>query len=131
MTQDNSATNSPGHSSQSGGPSEAKPPQPAPPPKRKRRWLRRIIVAAGGLVITLLVLVGLTPALLSTGAGRNFVVAKINKSINGRVEIRDWSLGWTSGVHVQDVKVFDLSNRPILDIPKFSTDLSLVAAMRG
>ena len=59
------------------------------------------------------------------------MVGKINDNLNGHVTIADWSLGWTSGIRVDGVKVFDDANRQILELPHFSTKLSLLGAMHG
>src|SRR6185437_9150334 len=105
-------------------------PDPKPPVK-KRRWVRWIVYAVLILIVGLIILIALTPMILSSGAGRNFVVGKINQNINGHVEIADWKVGWTGGIHADNVKVFDESGKPILQIPTFSTELSLLGVMRG
>jgi len=70
----------------------------APPPKRRRRriWPKVLLV----LLILVVLAVVFAPALLSTAPARSFVVGKINQSLNGRVEINNWALGWTSPVTV-------------------------------
>ncbi|HWE04724.1 MAG TPA: hypothetical protein VG326_20120 [Tepidisphaeraceae bacterium] len=132
MTQENSGDISASNPSKASGPNAAdglKPPQL--PPKRKSRWVRRIVVGILALVAVLLIVVGLAPTLLSTGAGRSLAVGLINDNLNGHVVIADWSLGWTSGIRVDGMKVFDDANRQILQLPHFSTKLSLVGATRG
>jgi hypothetical protein len=42
-------------------------------------------------------LVALIPTLVSTSAGRAMVVSQVNSRINGRLEIKDWSLGGSAG----------------------------------
>ncbi|HET6248954.1 MAG TPA: hypothetical protein VFE47_14755 [Tepidisphaeraceae bacterium] len=130
MTQDNLPTDPPADSNAS----NRSTPDPAPKPVtpiRKRRWLRRILLAVLGLVIFLVILAAITPTLLSTGPGRTFVLGKINDNLNGHVTVTNWSIGWTGGIHADDVKVFDEHDRQILQIPRLSTQLSLLGAMRG
>jgi hypothetical protein len=99
---------------------------PQPPPKR-RKW--PWILLAVLLVLALLVV--LAPTIASTGPVRSFVVGRINNSLNGRVSIADWSLGWTSGIKVNGVKVFDQSNALILEVDRLTSQLSLLDAIRG
>ena len=62
---------------------------------------------------------------------RSIVVGQINKSLNGKVAIDGWRLGWTGGINVNGVKVFDPSGQQILDVPKLTTQLTLLNAVRG
>src|SRR5829696_7262458 len=84
----------------------------APPKKRRRRWPWVIL----GIVLLLILLVVLAPTIASTGPVRSLVVGQINKNVNGTVQIADWSLGWTSGIDVGGVKVFDENKMDILEI---------------
>ncbi|QOV88714.1 AsmA family protein [Humisphaera borealis] len=109
------------------------PKSPAPdsaeatPAPRRRRWLKVL----AGVVIALLLLVLLTPTLLSTSVARSFVVGKINDNLNGRVEIADWKISWTGGVTVTGVRIFDDKNSQIAQVESLSTQLSLVKAIGG
>src|SRR5687767_5709068 len=72
-------------------------PNAAPRKKRRRRipiWLR----AVGVVVLLLLLLVVFAPTIASTGPVRSFVLGRVNETLTGRVEVADWSLGWTSGL---------------------------------
>src|SRR3982750_4420577 len=74
------------------------PAQPAAAPLAKRRrrrlWPKVLLV----LLILIILAIVFAPTLLSTAPARSFVVGKINQSLNGRVEINHWALGWTSPV---------------------------------
>src|SRR5690348_12096179 len=106
-------------------PTSTNPATPAPK-KKRRKWPWVIL----GLLLIVLLLVLLAPAIISTGAVKNIVVSQVNKNLNGHVEIADWSIGWTSGVKVDGVQVFDASNTPILEVKTFSTQLSLLDAAK-
>lgn len=112
------------------GAPQQQPPAPAPAP-RKRRWLRRTLYVMGGLLILLLILLLLVPTIASMGFVRSIVVGKVNDNLNGKVQIADWSIGWTGGIKVDGIKVFDNQNRQILEVPHVSTQLSLVNALKG
>src|SRR5205085_6623857 len=85
----------------------------------------------GILVLLLLILLALAPTIASTGWARSIVVNKINQNLNGHVQIASWSLGWTGGVKLDGIKVFDDQNRQVLEVAHVSTQLSLLNAARG
>ena len=95
--------------------------------KRRRRWPWVIL----GIVLVLILLVALAPTLLSTGAGKSFVVSKINNSLNGKLDIADWSIGWTSGVTLNGVKIDDQQGRRVVEVASIKVPMSLIAAARG
>jgi autotransporter translocation and assembly factor TamB len=69
-------------------------------PKKKKRWL--VLKILIGLVAVIILLVLLAPTLISMGIVRDMVVGQINSSaLNGKLQIKDWSFGWTSGVHIE------------------------------
>lgn len=106
-------------------------PTPAP---RRRRWLRVVLVLLVLLVIGLALLVALAPTLLSTTPGKNLAMSIVNKSLNGRAELADWSIGWTSGVSITELKVYESTpqgDRLVLAVGRISTPLSLVGLARG
>ncbi|MDB5172160.1 MAG: hypothetical protein JWN51_933 [Phycisphaerales bacterium] len=105
--------------------------KPAGPAPRKRRWVRRLAIVAGVLLLLVALLIALIPTIASTGAARSYVVKTVNERLNGKVEIADWSIGWTSGIKADGIRVFDEQNRQILEIPHVSTQLSLLGAARG
>jgi len=69
--------------------------------------------------------------MISLGPVRTFVVNKVNDQLNGHVEIADWSVGWTGGIEVSGVKVYDQQQRLILELGKARTGLSILDAIRG
>ncbi len=103
--------------------------QPVKP--RKRRRLRRWLIVGAVVLMLLLVLVLIAPMLLSTSPARSFVMKKVNESLNGRVAVDDWSLGWSSGLNLENVKVFDDQDRLILELDELSAPVSLLRAAGG
>jgi len=56
------------------------------------------------LVVLLILLAGgffAVPFYLSSSAGREFIVGKINSSIDGRVQLGDFSMGWFKGIQIR------------------------------
>jgi uncharacterized protein involved in outer membrane biogenesis len=95
--------------------------------KKPRRW--RWI--AGGVLLLLILLLLFLPTLAASALGRPLLVAYVNEQLNGRIEIKDCSLGWTSGVRVDGIVIFDATGRQILQSSRVSTDLTALEALRG
>jgi hypothetical protein len=103
----------------------------APPAPKKPRRRRRWPFVVGGLLLLLVLLVVLLPTLAGTSPVRSLVLGQVNQRINGRVEVADWSLGWTTPVSVSGLKVFDRNGSQILELPRLTTELKLLDAARG
>lgn len=110
---------------------EKQPTPQTPPPKKKKSWVKRILIGVGIIIVLLIVLVLLAPTIASTGLVRGIVVSKVNDNLNGKVQINDWHLGWTGGLVVDGVRVFDDQNKQILELRKAATQLSLLDAIKG
>lgn len=114
-------------------PSTNQPPEPPahsekPPAKRRRRRWPFVIVA---FLLLIALLVVLAPTIASTSVARRYVIGKINQDLNGTVDIADWSIGWTGGVDLRGVKVFDDRNAEVISVARVHTGLSLIDALRG
>src|SRR5215212_7815902 len=97
------------------------------PKKKKRRWPYIV----GGLLVLLLALLILAPSIASTGPVRGMVLNIVNDSLNGKVEVADWSLGWNSGITVDGLKVRDEANEVVLQASHVRTELSLWKTIRS
>jgi hypothetical protein len=102
-----------------------------PPPRKKRHWGRRIALAVAVVVVILIILILLAPTIASTGPVRRFVVAKVNDQLNGKLEVADWSLGWSGPLKISGVHLYDASGQEILSLGSASTQLGLAGALRG
>src|SRR5215218_10338361 len=103
------------------------PEQPAKPRRKKRMWLKVI----GVLLLLLILLVVFLPSIASTGPVKSFAVGKINDNLNGKVEINDWSIGWTSGVDIDGVKVLDQQGVTVLTVSRVRVPIKLLDAAKG
>ena len=94
--------------------------------------LRRIVIIVTALVLVLLLLVALLPTLLSTGAGRGFVVGRVNAAIPGRVEINSLSLAWFGGQRLDGLTLYDPEGGVVLSNGSVDArDASLWSLLRG
>src|SRR5205085_7071884 len=103
------------------------PAAPPPPARKKRRWTKVL----GLLILLIIALVVCAPYIASTGPVRSIVVGQINNNLAGSVAIEDYSVGWTGGIHATGVQVFDAQKKLVVSVPRLSTQLSLMGAMRG
>lgn len=104
---------------------EESQPQPAPR-KRNRRWLKVV----GVLFVLLILLIVLLPTIASTGFVRGRVLGIVNDSLNGKLDISDWSIGWTSGVKAKGIRVVDTQGGELF-AGEATTEVSLLKAITG
>src|SRR5688500_28085 len=88
-------------------------PEDSKPKKRRRRRWPWVIV---GIVVLLLLLVLLAPTIVSTAPVRSMIVGIVNDNLNGKLAINDWSIGWTSGVTLEGVKLEDEKGVRVLEV---------------
>src|SRR5688500_7695214 len=100
---------------------------PPAPPKRRRRWPKVVV----GILLLLALLVIFAPTIAGTAPVRSFILGRVNDTLKGRIHVGDWALGWTSGIQVQDLKVFDAQESLVLGVSRLTTDLTLLEAVRG
>src|SRR4051812_25331977 len=94
-----------------------------PAPRKRRRWPWVIL----GILLLLLALVAFAPAIASTGPAKSFVLSKVNQQLNGTLAVNDWSIGWTSGITINGVKIDDLQGRRVIEIDRVRVPISLIA----
>jgi len=76
--------------------------------KPRKNTTRKIVKLLLALIVVLIILVFfLLPAFVSSGKGRQIILAKINDSIAGRIDFADLSMGWLKGVRVADFSFND------------------------
>ncbi len=95
----------------------------APRQRRKWRWIALLVLGA----IILLILV--TPMLLSTGPGNRWLLGMANGRIAGQIQARSLSLGWLSGIKVEGLKILDPQGQPVATIDTIDTQLTLLGAL--
>ena len=94
--------------------------------KKPRRWRRWLAIAA---LVDIIILIFITPYLLSTSAGTSALLSVINDPSRDKVEIADLSLSWLGPCHVSGVKVWDQKDREILQLEKVDLELGVWGAL--
>ncbi|MDH4240491.1 MAG: DUF748 domain-containing protein, partial [Phycisphaerae bacterium] len=90
----------------------------APQKKNKKRMLKLVPVFIVGLIALVVFLI---PVFVSSAKGRNFILAKINNSIEGKTDFASLSMGWWKGIKVRDVSFNDSSGQTSVAVKQIST----------
>lgn len=98
---------------------------------KKRRTGRIVLLSLLGLMVLLLVLVAFTPAILSTGWGSARVQNIADDAIPGSIVIDDLSLSWFGSQQLRGVVLNDPEGKPVAEVGRLSTELSLWDAIWG
>jgi len=88
------------------------------------------------LILAVIIIIGCcmalaAPTLLSTGAGKSFLLNKINNNIPGTISIKTLKLGWFSGQHVEGFAVSDLVGKQVLSVERLTTEATLLSMVIG
>jgi len=89
-----------------------------PQKKTGTKTLKRLFVL---LVILIVLVLLLVPALISSGKGRQIILAKINGSISGRTDFSDLSMGWLKGIKVADFSFNDNAGQISVKVKEIAT----------
>lgn len=89
------------------------------------KWIV-IIAVLLGLVLFLAI-----PAYLSSDAGKDFIVGRINDSIDGKIAMGDFSMGWFKGIRVTDLSFEDEAGTISVNVKEISTRLHYVPLLLG
>jgi len=89
------------------------------PPKRTTmrfiKWGLAIVVVLIALAFLLL------PAVVSSQTGQRIILSKVNKSINGRADFADLSMGWSKGIKIQNFSFNDNAGWASVQVNKIAT----------
>jgi len=88
----------------------------------RKKTATRILKLVLALIVVLIVLIFfLIPAFVSSGKGRQIILAKINDSIGGRANFADLSMGWFRGINVEDVSFNDSAGQIAVQVKQIAT----------
>ena len=94
------------------------------PRRRSRRWLVLL-----PLLAMLLGLIWLAPQWLANSAFRDKILSRAIPGFEGRLQIGPVALSWLSPIVVQDVRVTDIGDQPLLQAAALRTEKSLLALL--
>jgi hypothetical protein len=89
-------------------------------PERKIavRVLEWVLAIVAVLIVSVFLLL---PVLLSSEAGRKVILARINKSISGRTDFADLTMGWSKGIKITDFSFNDNAGQASVQVKQIST----------
>jgi len=85
---------------------------------RKIKLGKWILIA---LLVIVLLLFFTIPAFLSSERGRNFIISRINSSVDGKVDIGSFSFGWFKGLRVTDFTFTDNHGKALVNVKEIFT----------
>jgi hypothetical protein len=100
-------------------------------PLKKRSKAKMTLWIIGGFFAIIILLLLLLPTCLSTSAGKQMILGKINKSVDWTVEIKELSLGWFSGLKLTGVHFKDKTGNTTFSVDEISGRPSLLSLFRG
>jgi len=92
--------------------------QDAPKVKRKKHV---VLWVSAGIGVLLFVLVLILPVFVSSRAGENMILGKINGAVTGKADFANLSMGWWSGITVDDFSFEDTGGRTSVKVKQIHT----------
>lgn len=94
----------------------------------KIKTIKWIVIVAVAFVLLLVLVI---PVYLSSESGKRFILGKINRSIGGRVQVGDFSMGWLKGIRVTDLSFEDDSGATSAKVKEISIRPHYVPLLLG
>ncbi len=88
-------------------------------PKKTGKKILKLVLAS--IVVLIVLVVFLIPVFVSSGKGRNFILAKVNNSIDGKTNFAGLSMGWLKGVRITDFSFNDSLGQTSVKAKQIST----------
>jgi len=89
-------------------------------PKRKNK--KKILMFVSAFIVVLIVLVVfLVPAFVSSEKGRNFILARINNSLDGKTDFAGLSMSWWKGVKITKLSFDDSRGQTSVAVKEIAT----------
>ncbi len=98
---------------------------------RRRPKSRPLLWSFVVIAALLIVLIFILPTWLSSDSGRRFLLSRINRSVDGTVDIRTLSVGWFKGIQATDVTYNDTTGDASVAVDRITTRPKLIAMLRG
>jgi hypothetical protein len=98
---------------------------------RKHSKAKLILWIIGGIFAIILLVILSLPMLLSTSTGRQMIVAQINKSVDGTIEIKGLSFGWFSGLKLTGVDFRDKAGTTTFSVDEVRGKVRWLSLLRG
>ncbi|MBA7483989.1 hypothetical protein ES707_19508 [subsurface metagenome] len=100
--------------------------------KPRKKSVKRILTLLLSLIVVLIVLVlFLIPAFISSGKGRQVILARINNSIAGQTDFANLSMSWFKGIKIVDFSFNDSSGQTCVQVKQITTKPHYFSILTG
>ena len=112
---------------------EPKPPETdaEKPAKPRRRWLRRTLWGLLIFVLLLAVLIALLPTIISTNFATGKIAGAASEALKREVSIQDLSVGWTSGVALDGLRIQESSGALFAGVEQLTCRVRILPLLKG
>ncbi len=100
-------------------------------PRKTRKWLKVLLVVVGILIGLKIVVILLIPSLVSSGKARQMILARANKSMDGKVDFATLSMGWFKGIEVRGISFEDKARSISVAVKQVATMPHYAALLTG
>ncbi|MBN1816976.1 MAG: hypothetical protein JW828_06420 [Sedimentisphaerales bacterium] len=100
-------------------------------PVRKSKWTRKFLIAAGGLFCLVALFFFLTPVLISSTAGKRFVLGKVGAALEATVDADSLSMSWFDGITLSGLHFIDKIGKTKVSVQRLSIKPVYLALLRG
>jgi hypothetical protein len=94
---------------------------------RKKKRKGRVIFVS--VIVILLIALLLVPLILSSRAGKDFVLGKVNDRIDGELSVENWSLRWIFGTRAKGVHYSDTAGNCVVQIEEVTTSSGILGLL--
>ena len=85
-----------------------------------------LIGLAAGLLITVIIIFGLLPAIVSSDMMKPFVIQKVNQNLSGQLQLESWSISWFGGIEGQGIAYDDQAEGIFAQVSEIKTENGLL-----
>jgi hypothetical protein len=95
------------------------------------RFLKLILKTCAWIFCILLLLLAITPTILSQKSVSDRLLQRVNSSINGKISYESFHIGWLSGINIEKLKIQDAQNREVVSIDAIRLQDTLMSTLRS
>lgn len=78
----------------------------------KRRWPMVVGISVGGVICAFIILVLLTPLIISSGVIKNKIINNLETELNRKVQIEDIKMSWSNGLDIKHIYIREREDLP-------------------
>ncbi len=93
--------------------------------------MRTLLYVVGALISLIFVVLLAVPTVISSDAGRDWTLARVNSGLNGKLQVNTLSVGWMSPLHLEGVTLTDAKGQIAFSLAKAESEVSLFGLIRG